>query len=102
MVWRQARARALDLTEPEGVRRWTVVTGSVAITIAFGLSQAAISMASSVTLNVPAIIAKGAEWFRSVGTEKSPGFKLFAVSGHVERPGIYEAPLGTTSVLVVR
>ena len=33
---------------------------------------------------------------RSYGSEKSPGIKLFAVSGHVERPGIYEAPMGTT------
>ena len=46
--------------------------------------------------NVPAIINNGVDWFRSFGTEKSPGFKLFAVSGHVNRPGIYEAPLGIT------
>ena len=37
----------------------------------------------------------GVDWFRSFGTDKSPGFKVFAVSGHVQRPGIYEAPLGT-------
>ena len=46
--------------------------------------------------NVPTIVAHGADWFRQFGTEKSPGFKLFAVSGHVNRPGIYEAPLGIT------
>ncbi len=46
--------------------------------------------------NIPTIVRNGAEWFRQFGTEKSPGFKLFAVSGHVQRPGIYEAPLGTT------
>lgn len=46
--------------------------------------------------NVPYIINNGVDWFRSFGTEKSPGFKLFAVSGHVNRPGIYEAPLGIT------
>ncbi|NBO46128.1 MAG: NADH oxidoreductase (quinone) subunit F, partial [Actinobacteria bacterium] len=46
--------------------------------------------------NVPAIINGGVDWFRQFGTEKSPGFKLFAVSGHVNRPGIYEAPLGIT------
>ncbi|MBK6764534.1 MAG: NADH-quinone oxidoreductase subunit NuoF [Micrococcales bacterium] len=45
--------------------------------------------------NVPYIINNGADWFRSFGTEKSPGFKVFAISGHVRRPGIYEAPLGT-------
>ncbi len=46
--------------------------------------------------SVPSIILNGADWFKSMGTEKSPGFKLFAVSGHVNRPGIFEAALGTT------
>ena len=46
--------------------------------------------------NVPYIIDRGVDWFRQFGTEKSPGFKVFAVSGHVNRPGIYEAPLGIT------
>ncbi len=46
--------------------------------------------------NVPYIIGNGSDWFRQFGTEKSPGFKLFAVSGHVANPGIYEAPLGIT------
>jgi NADH-quinone oxidoreductase subunit F len=46
--------------------------------------------------NIPYLINNGVDWFRSFGTEKSPGFKLFAVSGHVNRPGIYEAPLGIT------
>ena len=46
--------------------------------------------------NVPYIVNNGVEWFRKFGTEKSPGFKLFAVSGHVANPGIYEAPLGVT------
>ena len=43
---------------------------------------------------VPTIIERGASWFASFGTEKSPGIKLFAMSGHVGRPGIYEAPMG--------
>jgi NADH-quinone oxidoreductase subunit F len=46
--------------------------------------------------NLPYLVDRGVEWFRSFGTEKSPGFKVFAVSGHVNRPGIYEAPLGIT------
>ena len=46
--------------------------------------------------NIPHIVNNGVDWFKSFGTEKSPGFKLFAVSGHVNRPGIYEAPLGIT------
>jgi NADH-quinone oxidoreductase subunit F len=46
--------------------------------------------------NIPYIVDRGVDWFRQFGTEKSPGFKVWAVSGHVERPGIYEAPLGIT------
>jgi len=46
--------------------------------------------------NIPYIVGRGVDWFRQFGTEKSPGFKVFAVSGHVNRPGIYEAPLGIT------
>jgi NADH-quinone oxidoreductase subunit F len=46
--------------------------------------------------SVPAILRKGAAWFRGFGTEKSPGFTLYSVSGHVTRPGQYEAPLGIT------
>ena len=45
--------------------------------------------------HVPHIVAKGAEWFRGFGTEKSPGTTIFGVSGHVVRPGLYELPLGT-------
>lgn len=46
--------------------------------------------------SVPAIISNGAAWYKSFGTEKSPGIKLFAVSGDVKNPGIFEAPLGIT------
>ncbi|WP_040796617.1 NADH-quinone oxidoreductase subunit NuoF [Nocardia higoensis] len=46
--------------------------------------------------SVPAIIANGTDWFRSMGSEKSPGFTLYSLSGHVTRPGQYEAPLGIT------
>ena len=45
---------------------------------------------------VPAIVRQGAGWFRQWGTEKSSGTKLFSVSGHVRRPGTYEAPFGVT------
>jgi NADH-quinone oxidoreductase subunit F len=44
---------------------------------------------------VPWIFRKGVDWFRSMGTDKSPGPKLFSVSGDVQRPGNYEYPLGT-------
>jgi NADH-quinone oxidoreductase subunit F len=46
--------------------------------------------------SVPAIIDRGVEWFRGFGSEKSPGFTLYSLSGHVTRPGQYEAPLGVT------
>jgi NADH-quinone oxidoreductase subunit F len=46
--------------------------------------------------SVPAIIKNGADWFASMGTEKSKGMTLYSLSGHVTRPGQYEAPLGIT------
>lgn len=45
--------------------------------------------------NIPAIIEKGAEWFASIGEPKHPGTLLFGVSGHVNKPGVYELPTGT-------
>jgi len=45
--------------------------------------------------HVPKILEHGAEWFKQIGTEKSTGNTLFGVSGHVNRPGVYELPLGT-------
>jgi NADH-quinone oxidoreductase subunit F len=46
--------------------------------------------------SVPSIVASGADWFAAMGTEKSKGFGIFSLSGHVTTPGQYEAPLGTT------
>ncbi|KAA0021634.1 NADH-quinone oxidoreductase subunit NuoF [Antrihabitans cavernicola] len=46
--------------------------------------------------SVPAVILNGIDWFRSMGSEKSPGFTLYSLSGHVTNPGQYEAPLGIT------
>jgi NADH-quinone oxidoreductase subunit F len=45
--------------------------------------------------NLPMILSRGVDWFRSFGTEKSPGTKVFSLSGCVRRPGNYELPLGT-------
>src|SRR5438876_1890619 len=47
--------------------------------------------------NAPHIVLPGAEWFRSFGTEKSPGTKVVSVSGNVRRPGNYEFELGMKS-----
>ncbi len=46
--------------------------------------------------NVPIIINKGAEWFASIGTEKSKGTKVFALAGKINNVGLIEVPMGTT------
>lgn len=46
--------------------------------------------------SVPGILLHGADWFKGMGTEKSAGHGIFSVSGHVERPGQFEAPFGIT------
>jgi NADH-quinone oxidoreductase subunit F len=46
--------------------------------------------------SVPSIIANGPDWFASMGTEKSKGYVIYSLSGHVKKPGQYEAPLGVT------
>jgi NADH-quinone oxidoreductase subunit F len=45
--------------------------------------------------NVPPIINRGAAWYKTIGTERSTGPKLFCISGHVRKRGNYELPLGT-------
>jgi NADH-quinone oxidoreductase subunit F len=46
--------------------------------------------------NLPAIIINGADWFTALGPEKNGGPKLFCVSGHVKKPGVFEASMRTT------
>ncbi|MDR2906938.1 MAG: 4Fe-4S binding protein, partial [Bacteroidales bacterium] len=46
--------------------------------------------------NIPPIILRGAEWFGSIGTEKSKGTKVFALAGKVNNVGLIEVPMGTT------
>ena len=46
--------------------------------------------------NLPPIIQNGAAWYKTLGTEKSAGVKVFSLSGRVNKPGNYELPLGTT------
>jgi NADH-quinone oxidoreductase subunit F len=45
-------------------------------------------------VNVPLVLTRGPEWFSAYGTEKNGGPKLYSISGHVARPGSYEAPMG--------
>ncbi len=46
--------------------------------------------------NLPLIVEKGADWYKSLGTPDSAGVKIFSLSGHVNKPGNYELPFGTT------
>ena len=46
--------------------------------------------------NVAQIITKGADWFKSIGPEKSPGTKAFALTGNIENTGLIEVPMGAT------
>ena len=46
--------------------------------------------------NIPIIIMKGADWFSSIGTEKSKGTKVFALAGQINNVGLIEVPMGTT------
>ena len=47
--------------------------------------------------NIPHIMIRGADWFLKIGTdERNTGPKLYCISGHVERPGVYEFPIGVS------
>jgi len=46
--------------------------------------------------NVPHIINNGPEWYAAIGVERNAGTRLFGVSGHVKKPGVYELPMGVT------
>ena len=62
-----------------------------------GLYQCPTAVNNVETLcNLPAIVQNGAEWFAAIGPEKNGGPKLFCVSGHVQRPGVFEASMRTT------
>ncbi len=51
--------------------------------------------------NVPEIINKGSKWFSSIGDPKHPGTLLYGVSGHVNKPGVYELPTGTPLMTII-
>jgi len=51
--------------------------------------------------NVPPILKNGAQWFRSLGTESSPGTKVYTILGQVNHPGLIEAEMGTTLRTIV-
>ena len=47
--------------------------------------------------NVPIIINRGWEWFSRIGAPKQPGTLLYGISGHVNKPGVYELPTGVST-----
>ncbi|HMS64336.1 MAG TPA: NADH-quinone oxidoreductase subunit NuoF [Ignavibacteria bacterium] len=51
--------------------------------------------------NVPEIINKGSEWFSKIGDPRQPGTLLFGVSGHINKPGVYELPTGTPLMTII-
>ena len=51
--------------------------------------------------NIPQIILKGVDWFKSIGTEKCPGTKIFALGGKIANTGLVEVPMGTTLRTIV-
>src|SRR5215203_232330 len=62
-----------------------------------GLYQCPTAVNNVETLcNVPLIVTKGPEWFAGIGPEKNGGPKLYCISGHVKKPGVYEAAMTTT------
>ncbi|MGI8792915.1 MAG: NADH-ubiquinone oxidoreductase-F iron-sulfur binding region domain-containing protein [Acidimicrobiales bacterium] len=61
-----------------------------------GLAPPALVNNVETVANVPAIVARGAAWFREVGTQESPGSLVVTVSGSTERDGVAEVPMGTT------
>jgi NADH-quinone oxidoreductase subunit F len=62
-----------------------------------GLYQCPTAVNNVETLcNVPSIVLNGADWYSSLGPEKNGGPKLYCVSGHVKKPGVYEASMYTT------
>ncbi len=46
--------------------------------------------------SIPAIMVKGPQWYKTLGTPKCPGTKLFTLSGNIQNPGVYEFPIGVT------
>ena len=62
----------------------------------YGLYGAPTTINNTETLaSIPVILEKGSDWFMELGCEGSGGSKIFCVSGHVQKPGVFEIPLGT-------
>lgn len=78
----------------EGKRGWPRIKPPFPAIEGFLMSPTIVNNVETIAC-VPSIINKGADWFKSIGPEKSPGPKLYCVSGHVKDPGVFELPMGT-------
>ncbi len=77
----------------EGKRGWPRLKPPFPATKGFSQKPTVINNVETLA-NVPIIIQEGAEWYAAIGTPKNSGPKLYCLSGHVNLPGLYEAPLG--------
>ncbi|MGH7931120.1 MAG: complex I 51 kDa subunit family protein [Candidatus Binatia bacterium] len=78
----------------EGKKAWPRQKPPFPVTV--GLFGKPTSINNVETLaNVPPIILKGADWYRTIGTAESPGTMIFSLNDDVNRPGVYELPFGT-------
>src|SRR5690625_875705 len=77
----------------EGYRGWPRLKPPFPAVAGLYASPTVVNNVESIA-SVPSIVANGSSWFRSMGTEKSPGYGIFSLSGHVVCPGQYEARLG--------
>ncbi len=78
----------------EGKRGWPRIKPPFPAIEGFLMSPTIVNNVETIAC-VPSIINKGADWFKSIGPEKSPGPKLYCISGHVKNPGVFELPMGT-------
>jgi len=78
----------------EGKRGWPRIKPPFPAIEGFLMSPTIVNNVETLAC-VPWIIERGADWFKSIGPEKSPGPKLYCLSGHVKNPGVYELPMGT-------
>src|SRR5438445_5359 len=78
---------------PTGMKWWTRLNPPFPALVGFYGCPTVINNVETLAA-IPRIMERGGDWFASLGTPKNGGTRLFAVSGHVNKPGTYELPLG--------
>jgi len=79
----------------EGKPAWPRAKGMIPVYYGLWGNPTAVNNVETLS-NVPHIIRNGADWFKSIGTADSPGTMIFTLVGDVNRPGVYELPMGTS------